>query len=530
MLKINKYCSLEELLEDDGRFIEKLLKEDDGRRFIEELLKESGEHFTEELTKEDSGRFIEELLKDEHIKILIKEKILEKSIRILCCVIQGLASPFLEDVKKAQRILTVFEKNPCVIFAGRLYAKEMEKIRDDIHIQSLMDVELNGIGVKINTKFEDINIKLENFILYNKDFKDDAISPNIKNMLNCEVYKLVSLIRDKGELDIIASLIEAFEESIAIGTARKIITGYLRKNNSDEYWIETHKNHNERLLEVYMNILNVINASELQAPNIKRLPFTNFLNKKLSDFTLPGLVLLFIAGGKDKNIHPYIKSGYGEKFNILNWRKDGYILRLSSIAWIYNIFYLKHYICFNVEHKLNEKIKLSNRIESNIYTLEKFLKSNSSNGFNEIETIYDNNEKALQFSDEKFILNEYKRKLISDYEKFYMQKIFDKEIKVQYLASNSKKKSKYNLIDSKVSMCASYIWRGYEDFEIFQKNFINIDFKIECDNLGEWLINTVNKSNLIEELDKNELLDIKNKIDEFSDYINKIVNKKVLAK
>lgn len=79
-------------------------------------------------------------------------------------------------------------------------------------------------------------------------------------------------------------------------------------------------------------------------------------------------------------------------------------------------------------------------------------------------------------------------------------------------------------------MCASYIWRGYEDFEIFQKNFINIDFKIECDNLGEWLINTVNKSNLIEELDKNELLDIKNKIDEFSDYINKIVNKKVLAK
>ena len=375
-------------------------------RFIKRILKEAAEIDRTDDTKKD---------KDEKVKKIY----IEKLNCFICYIMYALYSPELDDIEKAQYALKKFEENPFFLLDGDFYVKELVKYKDK-DINAFYDSVFvhNDYWIHFELKFAAVLSEFQkNFDNNIEDSEDkEIISDTMKYC--CVLARKISLLvgGTPSKLELKAALIEACDKNISVSQARKYIEKFLEGNECFAYWYKVMVGHDERVLKAYMNILELINVDMLQHPDEKvKLLTGKIRNRKLSDLTLPGFVLFFIMGERNKDFRKYIK-GDGKNIDINILRKDANILRFSSISWLYNIFYLKHFVYFNAKLIFEEKQKLARGVAE---YFEKFIKNKELLSIKEkyksdIKKIYEVNEKVLEWIERE----EWKQYFLDDLEEY----------------------------------------------------------------------------------------------------------------
>lgn len=355
-------------------------------RFIKVILKEAAEKERTDDTKKD---------KDEEVK----NAYIEKLKCFICFLMYALYSAKLDDIEKAQHALKKFEENPFFLLDGDFYVKELVKYKDeDINVFYDKVFVYNYYWMDYDFEIGGIMNEFE-IIFKNSERADDEtfISETKEKCFTQVENNAIFLILRNNILS--SALIEACDKNISVSQARKYIEKFLEGNECFAYWYKVMVGHDERVLKAYMNTLELINVDMLQHPDEKVKLLTGIIkNRKLSDLTLPGFVLFFIMGERNEDFRKYIK-GDGENIDINIMRKDANILRFSSISWLYNIFYLKHFVYFNAKLIFEAKKKLARGVAE---YFEKFIKNEDLLYIKEkyksdIKKIYEVNEKVLEW-------------------------------------------------------------------------------------------------------------------------------------
>lgn len=515
-------------------------------RFIKVILKEAAEIDRTDDTKKD---------KDEKVKKIY----IEKLNCFICYLMYALYSSKLDDIEKAQYALKKFEENPFFLLDGDFYVKELVKYKDkDINAFYCVVFIHNVYWLNFDSKLAAVMSEIQkNF--ENSEGTDETLSSEIKKICHTLVNNLFEFAVLRSN-EFKAALLEAYDKNIPVSKARKYIEKFLEQNESFNYWHQVMGGHNDRVLKVYMNALETINVDMLQYPYEEgKLLKENVRYMGLSDLTLPGFVLFFIMGERNEDFRKYIK-GDGENIDINFLRKDANILKFSNISWLYNIFYLKHFIYFNAKLILVEKKKLTraaakhfeklvvelkkgidelkksadklkegadelkksvdelkegagelkksvNELEESADKLEKrttekeMLKSIKK--YPSIEKIYEVNKKVLEWIERE----EWKQYFLEDLEA-YKNCILQKNIEVVFPELKSEKNiNREKILGIKVEKCAPTLWNVYNKLEQFKDKMPLIDFDVKKRIAIEYL-NSIDGSENEEKREKiKQLLD-----------------------
>ena len=480
------------------------------------------------MNNEEYRKFIEGILKEQIVinkrddierskDNKIENTYTEKLKCLMLYIINALNSPILNDVKKAQRILVKFERNPIALLNGDLYEKELAKCRY-YNIDDLLSFKVryfNDTKLDLNFLYRAIQA-IQVFEKFIESSNDEIIIHNKKKCY--EEFQNFLLFEIAGKKELKATFLDACDKKIPMSKARRHIQDFLKSNNCLTYWKYTMPEHNTRLLEVYMNVLESIDVDKLQHPEEEgKLLTENIRSFGLSDLTLPGLVFLFIMGEKDEGLHNYIGKGYGKTFNINSWKKDDYMLRFSSTSWLYNIFYLKYFVYFNLLNVYREKKKLVRAAQKHFEKLLGGMKD-AINGIDkkniiihypQIKDIYEANEKALKWIESEEMLRVYSSH-IEEYKKCILKEnakvVFPKLVKDKNVTRDS-------IVRMKVNMCAFSLLGVSEDLIKWKNDSTDIDFQRKKKLIVEYL----------NSLDKDEFEDKKEKIKPLLDKIYNII-------
>ena len=520
-------------------------------RFIKVILKEATERERRYDIKTDDTQ------KDKAKEV--KNTYIEKLNCFICYIMYALYSSKLDDIEKAQYALKKFEENPFFLLDGDFYVKELVKYKDkDINTFYCVVFIHNVYWLNFDSKLAAVMSEIQkNF--ENSEGTDETLSSEIKKICHTLVNNLFEFAVLRSN-EFKAALLEAYDKNIPVSKARKYIEKFLEQNESFNYWHQVMGGHNDRVLKVYMNALETINVDMLQYPYEEgKLLKENVRYMGLSDLTLPGFVLFFIMGERNEDFRKYIK-GDGENIDINFLRKDANILKFSNISWLYNIFYLKHFIYFNAKLILVEKKKLTraaakhfeklvvelkkgidelkksadklkegadelkksadklkegadelkksvNELEESADKLEKrttekeMLKSIKK--YPSIEKIYEVNKKVLEWIERE----EWKQYFLEDLEA-YKNCILQKNIEVVFPELKSEKNiNREKILGIKVEKCAPTLWNVYNKLEQFKDKMPLIDFDVKKRIAIEYL-NSIDGSENKEKREKiKQLLD-----------------------
>lgn len=465
-------------------------------RFIKVILKEAAEIDRTDDTKKD---------KDEKVKKIY----IEKLNCFICYLMYALHLPKLDDMKKAQYALKKFEENPFFLLDGDFYDKELVKYKDE-DINAFYDsvFKHNVCAWNIKDEFFKRSFEILEIFENSKGSDDETIISETKKRCHMQFEEFLLFASISLRTEIEAALIEACDKNISVSQARKYIEKFLEGNECFAYWYKVMVGHDERVLKAYMNILELINVDMLQHPDEKvKLLTGKIRNRKLSDLTLPGFVLFFIMGERNKDFRKYIK-GDGKNIDINILRKDANILRFSSISWLYNIFYLKHFVYFNAKLIFEEKQKLARGVAE---YFKKFIKNKELLSIKEkyksdIKKIYEVNEKVLEWIERE----EWKQYFLDDLEE-YKNCILQEGIEVVFPELEKEKSinniKREKIVEIKVGVCAPTLWSTYDKLEQVKDKISFIDFEIKKSLAIEYL-NSINRSENEEKREKiKQLLD-----------------------
>lgn len=473
-------------------------------RFIKVILKEAAEIDRTDDTKKD---------KDEKVKKIY----IEKLNCFICYIMYALYSPELDDIEKAQYALKKFEENPFFLLDEDFYVKELVKYEGK-DINDFYDSVFvhNVYWLDFELKFKEVMSEIEKIIKNSIWASDGTLISEIKEESLTQFAYFSNFLCQRGN-ELKAALMEAWDKNIPVSKARKYIENFLDKNECFNYWRQVMGRHNERVLKVYMNALKAINVDMLQHPDVKgKLLTEKVRNSKLSDLTLPGFVLFFIMGERNYDFCKYIR-GDGENIDINILRKDANILRFSSISWLYNVFYLKHFVYFNAWLILLEKTKLTRAaaryFEKLVVELKKgigeFKKSvdklnkhptdeellESIKKYPSIKDIYELNKKVLEWIE----CETWKRNFWYDLEA-YKNCILQEDIKVVFPKLKSENNiTRGKIVGIKIDKCAPTLWNVYDKLEQFKDKMPLIDFEVKKKVIIERL-NSINRSEDVEKI------------------------------
>lgn len=485
-------------------------------RFIKVILKEAAEIDRTDDTKKD---------KDKEVKKIY----IEKLKCFICYLMYALYSPKLDDIEKAQYALKKFEENPFFLLDGDFYVKELVKYKDKDINAFYGYVFLNSeCAWNFENEFFDRSFKILKIFENSKGAADDTHILEIKKICRTHIYNLTEFAALRSN-ELKAAFLNAFDKNIPVSKARKYIEKFLEQNECFNYWRQVMGGHNERVLKAYMNALEVINVDMLQHQNEEgKVLKENVGYMGLSDLTLPGFVLFFIMGERNEDFRKCIK-GDGENIDINILRKDANILRFSSTSWLYNIFYLKHFVYFHAVLILVEKKKLTRaaaryfenlvvELKEGIDELKKSVDEvkkhttdkeilKSLKNYPSIKKIYEDNKNVLKWIER----GEWERYFWHDLEAYrscILQEDIKEDIKVVFPELKSEKNiNREKILGIKVEKCAPTLWNVYNKLEQFKDKMPLIDFEVKKRIAIEYL-NSIDGSENEEKREKiKQLLD-----------------------
>lgn len=476
------------------------------------------------MCNEDNNKAIENLsgneLSDKEKAIILK--------KFICFAISALTSPLLEDMKKAQRVFSKIKKDPNAVFK---YDFENYDFYDETLIYLIEDGQFDlplymyseKIKRNVERKFEELEQELSDIFGYPSP-DDDKFTRLIKEKWQ-EKWQALSFSTTQN-LTAKPVLVNSFVMKLKLVTVCKNISNLIESQKDGEiyYWLNIKDNHYERVYKAYFNALSAINCGKLRHPTRGRKILSLIKIDELSDLTLPGFVLFFIKAELEEKLREYISSGYGKKFDITAWEKDSYMLTFSSTAWMYNIFYLDHFIVMNIDLESKYKEKLAESVIKALVNVGQMI--HNANGTaspinNNLERVYELNEKVLRWAADKKI----ERRFENELNKYRSYILNISEVK-QPTFSNAEKITTSKVIDKKVKMCFYDVWEVSEKLSNFESIFNQIEYFANSRYLRERLSEMEGKVN--EEIkinDLNQLKSIQDDVDEFLKFINDLINK-----